>query len=258
MSKTEHHSEHQEHEGSNKKSEESNAISTFSYVLIGVLIVVILFNQMQLNGISTALSSAKGTAATSGSAPLVANAAGSTGNSSAGTALFSEVIPTGVPAVYGPELGIAYDDISTANEAKANDTIRKLSVYDNGVSLSGEKLQRYIEITTNISCEYCCGAQAITASNGTAACGCAHSAAMRGVAKYLLDKHAGEFTNDQILEELGKWKVLFFPDNMLAKASALKSQNIELNYINLGSNKYRGIEKGATVNSSGGSQVGGC
>ena len=41
---------------------------------------------------------------------------------------------------------------------------------------------------------------------------------------------------------------------MTQKAGVLKQKGIEFNYINLASNKYRGIEKGAT----GGSMVGGC
>ena len=77
---------------------------------------------------------------------------------------------------------------------------------------------------------------------------------MRGLAKYLITKHGSEFTDDQILEEMGKWKVLFFPEIHMQKAAALKQNGIELNYINLASNLYRNIEKGA----SGGAMVGGC
>ena len=44
---------------------------------------------------------------------------------------------------------------------------------------------------------------------------------------------------------------------MAQKAAVLKSKGIELNYINLASNKYRGIEKGVEVGSSG-AMVGGC
>ena len=94
---------------------------------------------------------------------------------------------------------------------------------------------------------------AFSFSNGQAACGCAHSYAMRGLAKYLLTKHP-EMTNDEILNELGKWKTLFFPDSINAKAQILKENNIELSYINLASNKYRGIEQGNAQ----GSMVGGC
>jgi len=79
------------------------------------------------------------------------------------------------------------------------------------------------------------------------------------LAKYLLQNHGSEYTNDEILEELGRWKTLFFPGNMMQKASVLNQQGIELNYINLASNKYRGIEQGASAGGAGGSgMVGGC
>lgn len=172
------------------------------------------------------------------------------------SASFSDILPTGTPAIYGSELGIKYDDVSAANPQLADQVIAKMAVFDND-ALQGETLNRYIAVTTAISCEYCCGAQAITFSNGQAACGCAHSGAMRGLAKYLLEKHANQFTNDQILEELGKWKALYFPDNAVAKSAALKQKGIEFNYINLMSNKYRGLERGIET-ASGGAQVGGC
>ena len=164
-----------------------------------------------------------------------------------------DVIPKGVPEIYGKELGIRYDDVNVNNPEKADLVIKKLATLDNSISLEGNLLERYIKITNSISCEYCCGAAAITFSDGSPACGCAHSFAMRGVAKYLLKTHP-EMSDESILEELGKWKTLFFPDTLNAKASVLKQQGIELNYINLASNKYRGIEKGA----QGGNMVGGC
>lgn len=167
----------------------------------------------------------------------------------------SEILPTGIPKVYGKELGVSYDDVSPNNPSKADATIGVLGNLDNSITLSGADMDRYIKIASQISCEYCCGAESIIFSNGQAACGCAHSYAMRGLAKYLITKHGTEYTDDQILEELGKWKVLFFPGVHETKAAVLKSQGIELNYINLASNKYRGIEKGQQ---SSGSMVGGC
>lgn len=182
--------------------------------------------------------------------------AGAASSTVQNAASFSDVLPNGTPEIYGSELGIKYDDVSAANPQLADQVIAKMAAFDND-ALQGETLNRYIAVTTAISCEYCCGAQAITFSNGQAACGCAHSGAMRGLAKYLLEKHASQFSNDQILEELGKWKALYFPDNAVAKAAALKRKGIEFNYINLMSNKYRGIEKGVAA-ASGGAQVGGC
>jgi hypothetical protein len=164
-----------------------------------------------------------------------------------------DVIPKGIPKIYGQELGVSYDDVSAVSPQRADAAIAKLGNLDNSITLEGDDLQRYISIVSGISCEYCCGAPSIIFSNGEAACGCAHSYAMRGLAKYLITKHGSEFTDDEILEELGKWKALFFPTQMTAKAKALADNEIEFNYINLASNKYRGIEQGVS-----GGMVGGC
>jgi len=166
----------------------------------------------------------------------------------------SEIIPKGMPAVYGVEIGVRYDDISAGNPGLADATIRKLSQYED-MDLNQEQMARYIGIGSSISCEYCCGAKAIIFSNGERACGCAHSYAMRGVAKYLLINHP-EMSNEEILSELGKWKVLFFPGIHEQKADILKANGVDFtNYINLASNLYRGIEQGQT---SDGQMVGGC
>jgi hypothetical protein len=183
---------------------------------------------------------------------------GISGNSIAtgiGTVSASDIIPKGVPAIYGKELGISYDDISPSNQRLADSTIDKLTEYED-IELSEAEMKRYIAIAGSISCEYCCGANAIIFSNGERACGCAHSYAMRGLAKYLLTEHGNELTDEEILTELGKWKVLFFPGIHEDKAKVLEANGIDSNdYINLASNLYRGIEKGQT---SGGGMVGGC
>ena len=165
------------------------------------------------------------------------------------------VIPQGVPLVYGNEMGVSYNDVSPNNLALAEATIAKLTQYED-MQLNSEQMKRYIKIGSSISCEYCCGAEAIIFPNGERVCGCAHSYAMRGLAKYLLTKHPN-MTDDEILSELGKWKVLFFPGVHQQKAQALEANGIDsTNYINLASNKYRGIEQGQT--GSAGGMVGGC
>ena len=182
------------------------------------------------------------------------------GTGTIGTVSASEIIPQGTPNVYGEELGISYDDVSPNNQRLADATIQKLSQYDRSITLSGDNLERYINVAGAISCEYCCGAESIIFSNGQAACGCAHSYAMRGVAKYLIKNHGDEFTDKEILAELGKWKVLFFPGIHEKKASVLESNDIDsTNYINLASNLYRGAEQQASAMSgSSGGMVGGC
>jgi hypothetical protein len=179
------------------------------------------------------------------------------GGKSSGIALVSasEIIPTGTPATYGSELGVSYDSVSATNPTLANQVIAKLGNLDRSITLQGEDLQRYISIASKISCEYCCGAQAIIFSNGQPACGCAHSYAMRGLAKYLITQHGDQYTDDQILGEMGKWKVLFFPGIHENKASVMESQGIDVNYVTLTSNEYRGIEKGQAGSTD---MVGGC
>lgn len=181
-----------------------------------------------------------------------------TGQVVGGAVSASEIIPTGTPKIYGEELKINYDDVSPNNPQLADSTIKVLSNIDRSETLAGAELQRYINILytmeNGISCEYCCGARSIIFEDGKPACGCAHSYAMRGLAKYLIKFHGDEYSDEEILEEVGKWKVLFFPGIHEGKAAVLKSKGIELNYINLASNKHRGIEKGQAS----GGMVGGC
>ena len=210
--------------------------------LLSALVIITVFNQFQIFGLSK-------------------NSDLSTESTREGTGLVTgirdvsalDIVPKGIPEIYGKELGISYDDVSLNDPKKADLTIRKLAIFDVNLNMTSKNLERYIKITNSISCEYCCGAEAITFQNGQSACGCTHSFAMRGLAKYLLTEHP-EISDDAILEELGKWKTLFFPDTLNAKASVLKDQDIELNYINIASNKYRGIEQGSAQ----GGMVGGC
>lgn len=132
----------------------------------------------------------------------------------------AEVIATGVPAVYGTELSVSFDSVQ--------DSINKLLPYDTGIELQGADLEKYVAVTTSISCEYCCGADAISFSDGKPACGCAHSAAMRGLAKYLIKNHDSEFSEEEILTELQKWKSVFFPKQTIAAAIKLKAQKGEI------------------------------
>ena len=157
---------------------------------------------------------------------------------------------------------VNFDDVSASNPEKADLTIRILGQLDQDITLSGADKERYIKVlyklNNGISCEYCCGARAVIFADGQPACGCAHSYAMRGLTKYLITKHGKEYTDEQLLEEAGKWKALFFPGAMELKAQVLKSKGLELNFINLASNKYRGIEQGAQSAGGGSKMVGGC
>lgn len=205
--------------------------TTINFILLGVLALLLIANQVQLMSMTGA-------------------------STSIGLVSASSVIPIGTPKIYGDELGISYDGVSPNDPQLADQTIEVMANLDRTIELQGADLERYIRIVSEISCEYCCGAKSIIFPDGKSACGCAHSYAMRGIAKYLIKEHPNEFSDDEILAELAKWKVLYFPGIMQAKADIMKEKGIEFSYVALGSNMYRGLEQGGSSN--GGPMVGGC
>ncbi len=145
------------------------------------------------------------------------------------TALFAEVIPKGVPEIYGSELGVSFETPVESMKVLSN---LDGDLFPNGklkvAQLSAAQKERYIKIGTSIACEFCCGATTLVAKDGQPACGCAHSAAMRGLAMYLLTNHGDEMSDGQIIAELSKWKTMFFPKQMMQKAIELKAQSGEI------------------------------
>ncbi len=126
----------------------------------------------------------------------------------------ASLTPVGIPDIYGQELNISFDEVQ--------DAIDKVRVFgptygEKGkkIVLGGNDLERYIDIGFKIACEYCCGVRALVKKDGEAACGCAHSIMMRGLAAYLIKNHP-EISNEQILEELTKWKATYFPKQTLS------------------------------------------
>jgi len=222
-----------------KGGKKSNTETKVQYVIIIVLAGLLIFNGVKIYGAN-------------------GNITGNTIATGIGTVSALSVLPEGTPDIYGNEIGVSFNDVSASNPQLADATMAKLTKYED-MQLNKEQMERYVKIGSSIACEYCCGAKTLVFSNGERACGCAHSYAMRGLAKYLLTKHP-EISDTEILNELGKWKVLFFPGVHEKKAEVLKANGIDYtNYINLASNLYRGAENQATTSLSGGSQmVGGC
>ena len=197
------------------------------------------FLQMQLN---TEIASLQGLAPLAVT-PQPTSTLGTTSTVSAQQALavdsvqaqeiIKKIMPVGVPPVYGTEMGISFD--------RPEEAIVTMSKYDGGWTshqnaimfsdLGEQEKQRYMKIGTSIACEFCCGAKTLITREGEAACGCAHSAAMRGLAKYLLKNHAGEFSDDQILEELTKVKTLSFPKQMVERALQLQESGQPVNAL---------------------------
>ncbi|MDP3917177.1 MAG: hypothetical protein Q8Q42_02715 [Nanoarchaeota archaeon] len=221
------------------------------YWTLWVTFIILLFNTFQISNLEGDLFSVKDVSKVTTSA----NKAASNTNLLTGQ---SKIIPKGIPEVYGKELQFSYDDIDPYDAAKANNAIEKFSNFDRTLNLEGSSLDRYVKLLYEdyggMSCEFCCGARSVIFENGEAACGCAHSYAMRGLTKYLLTNHP-DMSDEEILEEVGKFKVLFFPTTHEAKAQMMEEKGIDVNYISLTTNINRGIEKGAQT---GGAMVGGC
>lgn len=223
---------------SKNNEEQNNRILNISLVVVGLMFVVLVFGQFQLNSLDNKVSAT--------AAAVTQTTTGSSSDTIKLQSALKQISPVGVPAVYGQELGVNYND--------PVNSMNILNQYDdypgpNGraskpINLSASLEARYIKMGSMIGCEYCCGAQALIDNKGAPACACAHSGAMRGLAKYLLQKHP-EMTDDQILNELVKWKILFFPQDMAKEY--LATQGVTLS----GSSNP---QSGSNVPS----QVGGC
>ena len=141
--------------------------------------------------------------------------------------IYTQVIPAGIPKDYGNKLGVSFDQAASA--------IPILSRFEQDTrpdKLTGEKLTRYINIGQKTACEYCCSARTLVFKDGRKACGCAHSAAMRGVVAYLLDNYP-EMSDQDILNEANKWKAVFFPRQTVEKALKVSTNGqVDVNALN--------------------------
>ncbi|MDP3900589.1 MAG: hypothetical protein Q8Q23_05950 [bacterium] len=192
-----------------------NKTTTIS--LLSVLALTLIFNQWQLSK----LSHMKIMVQSGGAEQMVSDTGAAPDNalSTDITALAQKLIARGIPPVYGAELGVSFDDAAAA--------IPVLSRFEQDSrpnKLTGDKLARYIKIGQSISCEFCCSATTMVFPDGSRACGCAHSAAMRGVAAYLLDTQGDKMSDTQILTEVSKWKSVYFPGPTIKKYLAQSGQ----------------------------------
>ena len=257
---TEEHEKHSAHHAASSeglgRAEGNKSVSPLFYFAIAALVVLLAFNQFQISSVSNQV------ALYAAAAPRISNpssggvAAQDSGSSANLQAIADRIIPTGVPAIYGKELGVSFDDPVGG--------LPILAKLDTSIALDAEQTKRYTRIALQISCEYCCGADSIVFPDGKAACGCQHSYAMRGLAKYLVTKHGTEFSDDQILEEMGKLKTLYFPKQILTKALSFASAGMDanINTIDLTSNKYRNFKPSSSSGAAGianaPDMVGGC
>lgn len=201
-------------------SKPKKSLGIINLILLVVLTISLVSNQVAINKTSDRLGIKSSSLNKITSVFSGFKSSGSGNVALAGNAIEDAIklaISQGVPEIYGEELGISFDQVQESiNVVKQFDpTYGKQKIV-----LAGDDLQRYIDVGLRISCEYCCGAKSIIRADGQGACGCAHSWAMRGLIAYLVQNHGSEYTNDEILREVARWKAMYFPKQMIQKLAS--------------------------------------
>lgn len=204
------------------KKDESVTIR-LPYLMVGlmiVLLVITVFQSFQIAAMSSAGVKTTG-------AVVEKTTAAETRGSRTGISLqqiIDEITPTGIPD-YGAQAGVSYENVEAG--------LRTLMGYHDSISLNGNNQQRYINIATTrgTACEFCCGIgeAGFGTSNGQIACACSHNIAFSGLTKWLIENT--DYTDQQIIDEIHKWKVLFFPQGSVEKE--LQKRNINPESVGL-------------------------
>ncbi len=113
--------------------------------------------------------------------------------------LVNNVVPTGTPW-YGPQAGVTFDDPITAQNLWAK---------GRAIQLTPEEEQRWNRIVNSFTCDYCCGSP----QNPTiiTRCGCAHSSAAQGMAKWFIKNYGSSYSDEEIYGEMARWYALWYP-----------------------------------------------
>jgi len=140
----------------------------------------------------------------------------STGNPSQDA--IAAVVPTGTPfyVLEGPGVekiqGATFDDPLTSQKVWASLLGSRRFGTANAIQLTPEEEQRWNKLTGVFTCDFCCGGpNSVTTINR---CGCAHSYAWQGMAKFFIKYHP-QYTDEQILGEMTKWKAIWYPKGMI-------------------------------------------
>ncbi len=218
-----------------RTKKEDDILSSNLVWVIGIAAVLILFNQIQLFQLNSALGITAGNAGFLRTATTVThlsngdldsvnvNEIQSTAQAIAATMDLSGItdaqsavdamVPTGTPD-YGAELGISYDDPLTA----LNFLARELYPRSNQeIQKNPEQWKRFLNLAAQprgISCEFCCGVGPIGVTpDGQLRCGCQHNPAIVALTQYLI--MYTDMNDAEILREAMRWKTLWFPRNMV-------------------------------------------
>lgn len=195
-----------------KPSSAENKKNIINIIILSLLTISVIANQAMLSNIKKAIGIKQASIFESLSSIRLFSDTKLTGNLTDDATKLS--FPQGVPDKYGQELNVSFDRVIPS--------IDVMKQYDPSygrqkISLAGADKTRYINIGLKIACEFCCSATGLVFENGEAACGCAHSQAFRGLEAYLIKNHGSEYSDDEILRELARWKGHYFPKQMLDK-----------------------------------------
>ena len=113
--------------------------------------------------------------------------------------LVNNVVPTGTPW-YGQQAGVTFDDPITSQNLWAK---------GRAIQLNSQEEQRWSRIVNSFTCDYCCGSP----QNPTiiTRCGCAHSLAAQGMAKWFIKNYGSSYSDEEIYGEMARWYALWYP-----------------------------------------------
>ena len=237
-----------------KKTEKTlTFMEKLSYGIVAFVAVLILFNQFQISQVNAMMSgNAPSTiggivkSASSGTVKLIGSGKGgvvigpqlnsdgrttklvewttisetpapkSTGNPTQDAIV--AVVPTGTPfyAAQGEGAekikGVSFDDPLTSQKVWASLLGSRRFGTANAIQLTPEEEQRWQRLTSVFTCDFCCGGP--NSVTTISRCGCAHAYAWQGMAKFFI-KYYPNYSDEQILGEMTKWKALWYPKGMI-------------------------------------------
>ena len=119
--------------------------------------------------------------------------------------LLNNLVPTGTPW-YGAAAGVSFDDPVGAQNAWQKGL---------GVQLAPAEQERWNRIVNSFTCDYCCGSpQRPTIITH---CGCAHSRAAQGMAKWFVKNYGSQYSDEEIYGEMARWYALWYPKGTIER-----------------------------------------
>jgi len=224
----------------NKKEKEnmemkdnSEKLFKYSYLFIGSLVLLLIFNQYQISSISKSFTGRAVKKLSESEIYKIKSTEQAVATLFPVEEIQSEqdaidmMIPQGTPD-YGEAMGISYDDpVSALNLLASNYNTVKEDIKKN----YPEVWKRYLNLATKpvgISCEFCCGVGPVgITKNGDLRCGCKHNPAIQTLTMLLMKDT--DMNDAEVLREALRWKSLWFPRDMVGLALKASGGEIDAN-----------------------------